>query len=172
MYTLGVSHITYKTIHYVCSMRGLFIPLLRTKLGVKGESYGGDWRTNTTNSNQISIGNKVFEDILYLDLQNSLNNMVVGVEELGLENIIGNNISIHKFLHDCDSLKMHRSNFEYRLLYETERILQLRSILAWKNQKNIVYEELSKDEVRERLSYLLSIIHQSDDDVGALKKWH
>lgn len=40
IYTLGVSHITYKTIHYVCSMRGLFIPLLRTKLATKIEMTG------------------------------------------------------------------------------------------------------------------------------------
>lgn len=31
-YTLGVGEITYKTIHFVCSMRGLFIPLVRHKL--------------------------------------------------------------------------------------------------------------------------------------------
>jgi|LakMenEpi03Aug12_release.lakeMendotaPanAssembly.Ray.scaffolds.fasta_scaffold4256866_1 hypothetical protein len=35
MYTLSVSHITYKTIHHVCSIRGLFIPLLRKKMLTK-----------------------------------------------------------------------------------------------------------------------------------------
>lgn len=35
IYTLGVSHITYKTVHYICSMRGLFIPLLKAKLSNK-----------------------------------------------------------------------------------------------------------------------------------------
>lgn len=39
MYTLGVSHITYKTIHYVCSMRGLFIPLLKAKMSIKNELW-------------------------------------------------------------------------------------------------------------------------------------
>ena len=32
IYALGVGRITYKTIHYNCLMRGLFIPLLQKKL--------------------------------------------------------------------------------------------------------------------------------------------
>lgn len=64
IYTLGVSNITYKTIHYICSAKGLFIPLLRAKLGTKVE-IGID-----------SKYPKMFEDLLFLELQNSLNNMV------------------------------------------------------------------------------------------------
>lgn len=67
MYTLGVSHITYKTIHFVCSTRGLFIPLLRSKLSTKALT-------------QIDAKYpKTFEDILFLDIQNSLNNMLIGI---------------------------------------------------------------------------------------------
>ena len=109
--------------------------------------------------------------MLFLHLQNSLTNMFSKIEEYGVEEFVDNSISINKFLHDCENLRIHRSNFTYKLLQLADKIIKIRSVLAWKNQKTIIYEELSKDEVRERLGYLLTITHQSDDDVSSLKKW-
>jgi hypothetical protein len=104
IYTLGVSHITYKTIHFVCSVKGLFIPLLRNKSFSKF-----DMSTETKYP-------KPFEDILFLHLQNSLNNMVSGMEEYGLESIASVGISFNKFLHDCEGNKLQRQTFSVRLL--------------------------------------------------------
>ena len=57
-YTLSSGHINYRTIHYVCGMRGLFIPLLLAKR--LGKSHF-----------EHSLNN----DMLLLDMQNTLTKM-------------------------------------------------------------------------------------------------
>jgi hypothetical protein len=67
MYHLSSGQITYKTLHYICGAKGLFIPLILAKrldLAV----------TKTHNS-----------DMLSLDIQNSITKMGVYLEDIGIE---------------------------------------------------------------------------------------
>ncbi len=57
MYLLSSGQITYKTLHYICGAKGLFIPLILTK---RLESAGGKNHNN---------------DMLSLDIQNSITKM-------------------------------------------------------------------------------------------------
>lgn len=58
IYSLSSGHITYKAIHYICGVKGLFIPLMLEK------------RMNRSPIDQ-SLGN----DMLLLDIQNNLTKM-------------------------------------------------------------------------------------------------
>ena len=64
-YTLAMGNITYKTIHFICSSKGLFIPLIREKLMRKCRSQPKE--------------NKDYNDLLYIDLQNCVGSLNSGV---------------------------------------------------------------------------------------------
>jgi hypothetical protein len=52
-----------------------------------------------------------------------------------------------------------------------ERVLKVRLLLSWKNQKGSVYEEVSKEEVRDKLSEMFMIARHSNEDITAIRKW-
>lgn len=67
VYALSSGHITYKAIHYVCGVRGLFIPLMLAK-----------------RVNRNTLEQSLNQDMLLLDIQNSLTKMNCHFEELGV----------------------------------------------------------------------------------------
>jgi hypothetical protein len=58
VYSLSSGHITYKAIHYICGLKGLFIPLMLSKRITKNV-----------------IEQTLNQDMLLLDIQNSLTKM-------------------------------------------------------------------------------------------------
>lgn len=58
VYALSSGHITYKAIHYICGVKGLFIPLMLSK-----------------RINKSAIEPSLNQDMLLLDIQNSLTKM-------------------------------------------------------------------------------------------------
>ena len=75
----------------------------------------------------------MFEDIVYLDLMNNVNKMVMNIEEFGLEEFLNLNTSLNKFLHRNEKMKDFRDIFENTLLQETEKIIKLQTIYRWKS---------------------------------------
>lgn len=71
-----------------------------------------------------------------------------------------------------------RSAFEHTLLRETEKIVKIQALYRWRHSENVThkqssangYDEISKDEQREKISHLLSIAHHSDDYVSNCRK--
>ena len=97
IYAIGMGDISYKLIHYVCTTRGLFIPLIQHKMmsttsplpvvlsiSQPEQQSCSSFRNNSSSS----LGNeefrpkkapKLFDDIIYLDLMNNVNKMVLDV---------------------------------------------------------------------------------------------
>ena len=55
--------------------------------------------------------NKVFDDVVYLELMNNLNKLSNCLEEFGVEDILNLHVSMNKFLHDSEKMREFRSIF-------------------------------------------------------------
>ena len=111
-YMLSSGHPTYKTIHYVCGMRGLFIPLLLHKRRGKGHL-------------EQSLNN----DMLLLDMQNSLTKMSGHMEELGVEKFMHVEHSLNEFMRQLDYYKTNKASFYQRLHIEKSNLIRLNTLL-------------------------------------------
>jgi hypothetical protein len=152
LYAMSSGHITYKAIHYLCGVRGLFIPLLLSK-------------RVSRNGLEQTLNN----DMLLLDIQNSLSKTGGQFEELGIEGFMRLEHSVNSFMRQLEWYKDNRAAYYQRLYQETASILKLNTLLFLKASYELSPgERLEESEVQNQMIQLHSLLHSADAQVALL----
>jgi len=152
-YLMSSGHVTYRAIHYICGIKGLFIPLLIAK------------RTQSGNDKTIN------GDMLLLDMQNNLSKMSQHFEQAGLEQFTRIEPSLNNFLRQTDWYRNNKTAFYERLLHEKMKIVIANAYLDLRSSFEIDNsEKMDDEELQSQLIHLHSLLHQTDKQVLCLSK--